>query len=78
MDLFLIIILGSAIIALASLIDWHTFWIRRRDTLAWNDGICTECTGSPMVWFSSCRHRGRGYRCDECQRRIWISYGVDK
>ena len=44
----------------------------------WNGGICTACPGSKMVYFDTTSQGCRGYRCDECHRRIWISYGVDK
>ena len=54
-------------------------WARGWEKKEWNGGFCTECPGSKVVYFDSTSQGCRGYRCDECQRRIWISYpGVDK
>ena len=53
-------------------------WARGHEKKEWNGGTCTVCPNSPMVWFDNTSQGCRGYRCDECQRRIWISYGVDK
>lgn len=44
----------------------------------YNGGFCTKCPGSPMVRFDTDSQGGRGYRCDQCFRRIWVSWGVDK
>jgi len=53
-------------------------WARSREAAAYNGGYCTECLDSPMVRFDTDSQGGRGYRCDECHRRIWVSYGVDR
>ena len=53
-------------------------WARGHEKKEWNGGICTACPGSRVVQFDTSSQGCRGYRCDECQRRFWISYGVDR
>lgn len=53
-------------------------WARSHEKKEWNGGICTACPGSPMVHFDNTSQGCRGYRCDNCLRRIWISFGVDR
>lgn len=65
-------------VGLIGLIVCGMVWARGREKKEWNGGICTECPGSKVVYFDSTSQGCRGYRCDECQRRFWISYGVDK
>jgi len=56
----------------------YRWWDRSREATAYNGGICTECPGSPMHSFDADDSGWRGYRCDTCYRRIWVSYtGVD-
>lgn len=54
------------------------FWARVREKEDWNGGVCTACPGSRVVHFDTSSQGCRGYRCNECQRRFWISYRVDK
>ncbi len=75
MDAVFLLVMGLAPIA-ALLAGMN--WAKSREAAVYNGGFCTECPGSPMVRFDTDSQGGRGYRCDNCQRRIWVSYGVDR
>lgn len=66
-------ILISFIISLGVL----NFLARSVEKKKFNNGICSEC-GGKWEHFDTDSQGGRGYRCLECNRYIWISYKVDK
>ena len=70
-----VIIIFSGLIAICVGLMWRA---KLREASEYNGGFCTECPDSPMVSFDMDSQGGRGYRCDQCYRRIWISYGVDQ
>ena len=44
----------------------------------WNGGYCRNCN-QKFSFFSYDSHGGRGYECEKCGNKIWISYDcVDK
>jgi len=73
MEIILLNILG-VIVGFLGLMSWA----RNREAAAYNGGFCTECPDSPMIGFDTDSQGGRGYRCDQCHHRIWVSYGVDR
>jgi hypothetical protein len=50
-------------------------YIWRVERKIWNGGIC-EC-GRRWRHFGTDSQGGRGYRCDDCNKRIWISWPAD-
>lgn len=50
-------------------------YIEKKD---FNNGKCL-CCGYPLRNFDTDSHGGRGYTCDGCGRKVWVSYpSVDK
>lgn len=38
-----------------------------------NKGVCNMC-GARLRLFDTDSHGGRGYTCDKCQYKVWVSY----
>lgn len=48
------------------------------ETRNWNKGICRNC-GNKLYFFDYDYTGGRGYRCEHCYHKVWISYNcVDR
>ena len=48
------------------------------ESVDFNKGICPHCR-TKMEFFDTDSHGGRGYKCQNCGRKVWVSYNlVDK
>lgn len=45
----------------------------RNESKIFNGGKCTNCNGVLRL-FDCDSQGGRGYTCDTCKRKVWISY----
>lgn len=52
----------------------YAFYTEKRD---FNDGICRKC-GSKLRHFDNDSSGARGYTCDKCNNKVWVSYSFDK
>lgn len=43
------------------------------ESYSWHGGHCREC-GGRLEFFDYDSQGGRGYKCDICDRKVWISY----
>lgn len=62
-----------SIIILMFFMFWIIYMNRSTEKTWWNDGKCPKC-GQPWVWFDTDSQGGRGYKCNNCNKCIWISY----
>lgn len=45
---------------------------------AFNNAKCVKC-GNNLRLFDTDSHGGRGYTCDDCKHKVWVSYhSVDR
>ena len=54
-----------------------TITARHFEKKEFNEGCCTECN-SKLRRFDQTDLGNRGYVCDQCGNRVWVSYNVDK
>lgn len=64
---FFIIIAAGALVAAAIGITL--------ENNAFNNGICPKC-GHEFRNFGIDSYGGRGYKCDDCQHTVWVSYNT--
>lgn len=50
---------------------------RYKEKKYWNKGVCKKCSGK-YECFDCDSANCRGYECNKCGYKIWISYNVDK
>ena len=50
---------------------------RHNEKKEYNNGICPKC-GGKFELFDYDSQGGRGYCCDKCGHKTWVSYNVDK
>lgn len=67
-------IIAFAIIALLIFGCAYAYYIEKRD---FNNGICRKC-GSKLRHFDNDSSGARGYTCDKCYNKVWVSYSIDK
>lgn len=67
------IILGIFLLILISGVVWSYCSEKK----LWNNGFCYVC-GTPWKYFDTNSQGGRGYCCDSCQDKIWISWVFDR
>ena len=51
------------------------FIAMQAEKYVWNKGKCF--CGTPWEYFDTDSQGGRGYKCIQCQRKVWISWPVD-
>lgn len=51
--------------------------IRHYEKKDYNEGRCKTC-GGKLRYFDTDSQGGRGYRCENCHRVVWVSWGADK
>lgn len=49
-------------------------YVERKD---FNNGICRKC-GNKLRHFDNDSSGARGYTCDKCHNKVWVSYSIDK
>lgn len=67
-------IIAFAIIALLIFGCVYACYTERKD---FNNGICRKC-GSKLRHFDNDSSGARGYTCDKCYNKVWVSYSIDK